>query len=770
MQIEGLSNAAMISTRSINIRKSPFFFKTIEKKKQESSEKEGWEFIPSKLKKSIKMQKPKPHNVAFEDRLWALFAKMGFDYINANNNFKLEYLPGLKKQIDVFAADSEAIIIVECKSSETRKRISYQKDINELVGIKENLRIAAQKLFPGNLKVAFIFATNNSIVSNNDKQRLKEDSIFYFNQDDIDYFEQLSDHLGSAAKFQMFGKLFEAQKIPELKNRVPAIKGKNAAGHTFYSFSIEPEYLLKIGFILHRTQTSPEVTSAYQRLVKKTRLTAIGKYIDQGGYFPNSLIINIQTKRHRALRFEKAGNIEHDSSTSMGILHLPQTYRSAFIIDGQHRLYGYSVSKSGSHHTVPVVAFHNLPPEEQTTIFIDINHTQKSVPANLLHSIMADFHWNSSNDRLAISALKSRLFMEMNSDDQSPLYKRIIISEEKKRDERCLTLQTIKNWGLSKVNFFGKLKGDRLISTGYLSEVDYEKTLQKAVDFLNTAFSKIEEGLEKQWDAGSGEGGFISMNIGISALIRTLDSIIEYLVKFKSLEPETMTGEEIAYKTWQYLDPVIEFVEGLDSEGIKKLRSLFGSGATEKVLREFQYAIHKEFEDFRPEGLKQWIKDNSGEYNQPAWDLGHNQIEPMIDEFIKAVLKEHFGEKYWWMEGVPTKIQKKCSDDKIDKKSMEPESNFLNTIHYYSIIEEKWTLFGNFFSPPGTENMKKSKRLEWLKTFNSIRQKYSHPQRENTTEKEYNFLVEKKVARNFFEKIKTATGLHVLSVSKARRP
>jgi len=210
------------------------------------------------------------------------------------------------------------------------------------------------------------------------------------------------------------------------------------------------------------------------------------------------------------------------------------------------------------------------------------------------------------------------------------------------------------------------------------------------------------------------------------------------------LEPETMTGEDLAYETWQYLDPVIEFVKGLDSEGIKKLRSLFGSGATEKVLREFQYAIHKEFEDFNPEGLKQWIKDNSGEYNKPAWDLGHNQIEPMIDKFIKAVLKEHFGEKYWWSEGVPPLIQKKCSNDKIDKKSTEPESNFLNTIHYYSIIDENWTLLGNFFSPPGTENMKKAKRLKWLQRFNSVRQKYSHPQRENTTEEEYNFLVETK--------------------------
>ena len=744
MEIEGLKNSIQLSSRAINLKKSAYFVKTIKKIEVDKYEDEGWELVPSKLKKSERIQKKKPHNIAFEDRVWALFAKMGFDFINSDSNYKLEYKPNLTKQIDVLAASPEAIIFVECKSSQTRKRVSYQKDINELIGIKEDLRKAANKLFSWKSKIAFIFATNNSIVTIPDKQRLDDGSIFHFNQDDIEYFEQLIDHLGRAAKFQMFGKLFESQKIPELKNRVPAIKGKNSAGHTFYSFSIEPEYLLKIGFILHRTQTNPEVSSAYQRLVKKPRLNKIGKFIDDGGYFPNSIIINIHTKRQKALKFEVAAQIEHDSNTHMGVLHLPQTYRSAFIIDGQHRLYGYSVTKSESHHTIPVVAFHNLPSEEQQQIFIDINHTQKTVPANLLHSIMADFHWNSSNDRLALSALKSRLFMEMNTDDSSPFYKRVIISEEKKTPERCLTLQTIKNWALSKVNFFGKLRGDNLISTGYLSEIDYEKTLQKATDFLNTAFTKIEDELKDQWNAGSGSGGFIAMNIGVSAIIRTLDNIVEYFVKSKNLEPENMTGEDIALKTWDYLDSIINFIKELDVDGIKKLRSLFGSGATEKVLRHFQYAIHKDFPDFKPEGLEQWIKDNSGEFNKPAYDLGHNKIEPMIDTFIKSRLKERFGEKYWWIEGVPKTIQKKCAEKKIDAGTTEPEWHFLDTIHYATIIEKEWTLFGNYFTHPNHKSGNKKKKLEWLRNFNSIRQKYSHPQRENTTEEEYNFLVETK--------------------------
>lgn len=742
MDINGLRKVDDISSRFISSKKSPYFFKSVKKGQKEKDENEDWEIVSLKLKKSIRMRKLKPHNIAFEDRIWALFAKMEFEYLNSDKNFKIEYQNGLKKQIDVFAGEKEAVLIVECKSTEKRKPVNYQKDINELIGIKEKLRTATRKIFTSNTKVAFIFATNNAVLSDNDRKRLSINHIFHFTQDDIEYFEQLTDHLGSASKYQLFGKLFSGQKIPELKNRVPAIKGKVVAGYTFYSFSIEPEFLLKIGFILHRSETNTETTTAYQRLVKKSRLSKIGKYIDKDGYFPNSIIINIQTKGNKEPRFDLAGSIEHDSTTSLGILHLPKTYRSAFIIDGQHRLYGYSKTKSESHHTIPIVAFHNLPPEEQARIFIDINHTQKSVPANLLNSIMADFHWKSENDRLAISALKTRLFTILNSDDSSPFYKRIILSEEKQTKKRCLTLKTIRDWGLNKVDFFGKLKGDKLVKTGYLSDVDYDRILSKSTAFVKKCFLKIQSGLANQWEKGKDEGGFIAMNIGITAVLRIIDNILEFLVKFKSIKPENLRGEELADTVIPYIEPVIEFIDNLEYEGIKKLRSYFGSGATEKVLREFQYAIHKEYEEFNPEGLQQWIKESSGIYNKPTYELGHNHIEPLIDEFIKSKLKQEFGEKYWWMQGVPKQIQKECSLRKIDEGTEEPEWHFLNTIHYLSIIDKNWGILGEYFTPPGMENEKKLKKLEWLRNFNSVRQKYSHPQRENTTEKEYNFLKE----------------------------
>ncbi len=749
MGIEGLINIERISARAINKKKSLEIFKTCKPKQREELELEGWKFVPSKLKHSIRMSKPKSHDIYFEDRVWALFAKMGFKYLNEDRNFKIEYQEGLKKQIDIFAADEEAILIVECKSCETKRRVNYQKDINELIELKEKIRRAAKKLISENAKVAFVFATNKSILNENDRKRLEEDSIFHFNQDDFEYYETITDHLGAASKFQLFGRLFAGHKIPGLKTRVPAIKGKMASGDTFYSFGIEPDFLLKIGFMLHRIEPNKETSMAYQRLVKKSRLNKIAKYIDNGGYFPNSIIINIITGKRKKLKFDEAEKIPHDSYTSdgipytsYGILHLPQTYRSVFIIDGQHRLYGYSKAKYDSNHTIPVVAFHNMRDDEQAKIFVKINQTQKSVPANLIESIMSDFNWGSDNERLALRAVRTRTFIEMNNQDFSPFYKRIISSEEKKTDIRCLTLKSILDWGINKTNFFGIIKNDKLIKTGYLNDVSYEKTLKKSLCFFNACFSKIENELEEQWDLGREEGGFIAMNIGVSAIIRTLDSLLEHLEKNKNIVPQKMEGKELADLAISYLDPVIEFVKILSFEERKKFRGYFGSGATEKVQREFQSKIHEEFKDFNPDGLDQWIKESSGQFTNLSFALGNQKIQPLIDKFIKQKLVREYGEKKWWTAGVPFTVRKPCVIRKEQESSSESPWKFLDIIHYKEIINYQWNLLGDFFTPPGMEQASRKSKLSWLDDINSIRNKYSHPSREKVTEKEYNDLEE----------------------------
>ena len=422
-------------------------------------------------------------------------------------------------------------------------------------------------------------------------------------------------------------------------------------------------------------------------------------------------------------------------------MYLPQVYKSIFIIDGQHRLYGYTKSKKDSHHTIPVVAFHNLDIEEQTKIFIDINNNQKSVPANLLQSIMADLQWDSKDDKVAISALKTKIFVELNSDDDSPFYKRIVLSQEKKTPKRCLTLKSLRDWGFKKVSYFGEFKGNVLFKPGYLTELEHKKTLSKAIVFFKTCFKKIEMNLYEQWEAGSGEGGFVSMNIGVSAFIRVFNDIIDYLIVNENINPSNLDGLSLANKVIPYFNPVITFIKDIPIDKLNKLRSYFGGGATDKVLKEFQNAINKEFDNFKPEGLEQWIKESTGMFNLPSKKLG-DEIQLLIMEHVFSILKKEYGEKNWWYYGIPKEIQKYCADKEIDENHKEPAENYLLTLHYQKIIKDNKNILLKFYTKPGEERISVDKKLGWFVKFNTIRNKFSHPEREKVTEEEFNFLQE----------------------------
>ena len=82
----------------------------------------------------------------------------------------------------------------------------------------------------------------------------------------------------------------------------------------------------------------------YQRLIKKKRLLEVRKFINEGGYFPNSLIISIDSDG-KGVQFLPAGPKNDGAISRIGTLLIPKRYHSAYIIDGQHRLYGYSDTK-----------------------------------------------------------------------------------------------------------------------------------------------------------------------------------------------------------------------------------------------------------------------------------------------------------------------------------------------------------------------------------------------------------------------------------------
>ena len=170
----------------------------------------------------------------------------------------------------------------------------------------------------------------------------------------------------------------------------------------------------------------------YQRMLQPKRLKEIAAYINGGGKFPANTVVNLKTGKKSTLKFEERAKIGDEA---LGILHLPPLYASAWIIDGQHRLYGYAYAREGNgfdqdKSTVPVLAYENLPAEKEMNLFIDINSKQVKVPTGLLVELYSDLHWHSSEPDKAFQALLSRICSRLNIEPAFPKYRRYSVRRE----------------------------------------------------------------------------------------------------------------------------------------------------------------------------------------------------------------------------------------------------------------------------------------------------------------------------------------------------
>ncbi|RJR43374.1 MAG: DGQHR domain-containing protein [Deltaproteobacteria bacterium] len=672
---------------------------------------------------------------------------MGFIYLNSGRLFKVPYSDdySLTQQVDIIAIDKETILIMECKAAETIKRNrSFKEAIEAIDGKKEGILNTFRKVFPGSKhKVKFIFATKNYILQKPDIDRLLHFDIALFEEEEIEYYEELTTLLGPASKYQLLGNLFEGQKIPELSNKVPAVMGK-LGSHTFYSFSIEPERLLKIGYVLHRTKANKELMPTYQRMVKKNRLKLIEKFISKGGFFPNSVVINID-KGKRSLKWDPADTQCNDTICRIGILSLPQKYRSAFIIDGQHRLYGYANTPYKNTNAIPVVAFENLARSDQVELFMQINENQKAVTKNLRNTLNADLLWNSNDLTEAIKALKLRIAQDLGDDKRSPLYGRVIIGENKKTPIICITIDTI-FMAFNRSNFYGKVTKNSIKEFGTFYDSNVDSTFVKLLDYLILCFEYIRDSLPDQWELGEKEDGFLTINPTIYCLIVIFSDIIDHLAKTENLNPRSQTAEYLSNGTKAYLDPVIHYFRNLSVDEKSLLRRSYGTGGRTKYWRTLQQVIQETRKDFNPEGLEQYIKDSSKQYNTRSFEMIRD-IETYLKEDIRERLEVEHGKKNWWKKGVPFKVYEAAEKEasranrliEDPEKEVEPWDK-LHFIDYRDIILHNWRkLFEEKYAYPGVKG-NKEERTKWLEKLNTIRNQNVHVY--SVTEEEFKFLTE----------------------------
>lgn len=718
-------------------RKSDFNFISVSKSETASYEAQGFEHV-KELKTKWKLRKFKDHSEIFENRCWLLMYLLGYPELNEGRDFKvLISRPNsspLYKQIDIFAKDEETVIVAECKSCASPKKRSLQKDIEEFASLKGPIAQSIKQHYGKDFKpkILWMFFTENVIWTKEDKQRAAGNNIHVVTERELRYYLQIGDHLRKAARYQFLAEHLKGQKIPELANRkVPAIKGK-LGGETYYTFATTPADLIKIAFVNHRSLNDPEGAPSYQRLVSRSRIREIANFIKGGGYFPNNILVNFTEN----VRFETKEKDE-TAKISFGSLYLPDKYRSVWVIDGQHRLYGYApLEKKFSNQNIIVVAFEKLDKTDEANLFVTINHEQKTVPKTLLDDLEGELKWGSKVPSERIGAISARLVTLLNNDLGEPFYNRVTRQGIPATEKTCLTVPAIKE-GLRRSGLIGTIVLKSEFSPGPLSGLTDTETLDRARSVLNQFFQMVKLHNPAQWEYG--RKGYTCTNTALQAYLLLLAQLLEYMETNKGMTARELSPQELVAEIEEYLDPVLRTISSLsDQQMEERFKVQYGSGGPLEYYYRLCKIVQAQYSDFQPEGYEKWEQERSLERIEEA-DRKLKDINIIVQKHIFSVFKALYGSKEseYWEKGIMDKnikfeAYKKSLDHEIEDRL--PLENYLDFIQYKKVVEarEHWPYFKPAFDIPEAGDKGRAKNISWMEKINELRRIPAHATADRT--------------------------------------
>ena len=148
----------------------------------------------------------------------------------------------------------------------------------------------------------------------------------------------------------------------------------------FYSLTMPSEVLAETCFVSTR---DADPHDGFQRILDKNRAQEIADYIDSGkGSIPTAIILSAQ----------EDADLQYSSKNKTVEFNLvPKAF---LILDGQHRIFGFSLAKTSVR--VPVIIYNGLSRKEETRLFVDINTKQRPVPSELVLDIKSLAEYESN--------------------------------------------------------------------------------------------------------------------------------------------------------------------------------------------------------------------------------------------------------------------------------------------------------------------------------------------------------------------------------------
>ncbi len=167
-----------------------------------------------------------------------------------------------------------------------------------------------------------------------------------------------------------------------------------------YAFVAPSTVLRKVCAVSRREE---DTEKGFQRHLKEARLRQIARYVDdKHGAIPNNIILDF---------FHEAVEVNTEKNT----ITFPGTTKCAWVIDGQHRLFGFEFAKT--QYPLLVVAFIRLDLEQEVSMFITINTEQKRLPSSLTLDLLSITGTDED-----INTRCRELVAKLNEDEESPWY------------------------------------------------------------------------------------------------------------------------------------------------------------------------------------------------------------------------------------------------------------------------------------------------------------------------------------------------------------
>lgn len=724
-----LENISSIETlRGLARRKSqPDDYKTVRNPLVDEELIAGWT-VAKKNKASTRLKRRKTHDRLLDDRVWTLLYRMGFTYMSDDGGAFQLLNPADPKspdnQIDVVAIDDDIAIAIECKSStKPRKFGDFSADLAKHAALRDGFTRAVRSQFSAPYKRPSLFAiwTSGITISDNDRARAAEANVPLFTETELHYYEQLIDQIGPAARFQFLADVLQGRAIPGLELRVPAIKTRMGS-FTAYTFSTTPEYLLKIAFVSHRAKGTASDINAYQRMLKKKRLTQIKQYIGEGGIFPTNIVVNVGERRW--LQFDRGKQESDDKNSTFGWLTLKPAYRVAWIIDGQHRLFSYAGLPQASKSMISVMAFVGLPASEQARLFVDINAEQRKVKQSLLQELYAELHWDAAEPEVRIQAILSKVVQALDGDQTSPFFQRILKADDKRTETRCISLTALFG-ALEQGQFFiARAKGGHVTEYGPLWSVDNLGTLRRTVTVLTGFFDAIRSEAPLLWNLGSAPGGGLAMNDGVTVCVGVLRSVFAHLEEKKRVKLAELDNDELLEITKPWGLKIGRFFGSLSAEQLRQFRSLRGVQGQTSGKHRVHLALRAEAPDFDPPGLTEFVHREKAQTSTRAFEV-LRRIEAILQQTVINELKREIGpnEEEWWFVGVPKSVRRKVDERRNEEGGKSTREQNFDLIDYRELIEANWELFEPILS---RGKGSKSARTKWLVEVNELRKPIMH--------------------------------------------